>query len=92
MTSNLHFLISAIRAIIEMLGLCLIAQGVMYLLAGQQRQQNPVYQLFALITAAPMRLAGALLPTGASATMAGLLCFLILFVSWIGLAVLRKFI
>lgn len=92
MTSNLFFVISAIRAIIEMLGLCLMAQAAMYVLAGQQRYKNPVYQLFALLTAAPRRLTGMLLPAGASAAMAGLLCFFILFASWLGLAVLRKYV
>mgnify|MGYP007125364095 FL=1 len=38
----LHFLISAARAIVEMLMLCLLAQGVLYLIAGSHRAKNPV--------------------------------------------------
>jgi hypothetical protein len=64
----LLFLIGALRAIVEMLGLCCLAQGFLYLLTGQKRASNPIYQLFALITQAPRRLVAFLLP-GASATM-----------------------
>lgn len=83
------FVIGAVRAIVEMLGLCLIGQGVLYLMAGQGRVGNPIYRAFALVGAMPLRLAGLLRP-GASAAGRGLLAFLILFALWIGLALLRK--
>lgn len=83
---------SALRAIVEMLGLCLIAQGFLYLLAGQKRATNPIYQLFSLLTVAPRRLVANSLPAGTSPATVGIVCFAILFVVWIGLAVMRKFI
>ena len=58
----LLFLIGALRAIVEMLGLCCLAQGFLYLLTGQKRASNPIYQLFALITQAPRRLVAFLPP------------------------------
>ncbi|MGE5470962.1 MAG: hypothetical protein ACM3X0_09225 [Bacteroidota bacterium] len=85
------FLIGACRAIVEMLALCLIAQGFLYLLAGRKRGGNPVYQLFALITRGPRQLCARLLPCGASVSQVGIVCFLILAVLWVGLAGLRKF-
>lgn len=88
----LLFLISALRAIVEMLGLCLVAQGVLYLLAGKRRAANPIYQLFSLITAPPRRLVAWLLPQRASATIIGIVCFALLLLFWLGLAVMRKFI
>ncbi|MDR1995869.1 hypothetical protein [Azonexus sp.] len=84
------FTIGALRAIVEMLGLCLLAQAVLYLLCGRQRAANPIYRLFALITDAPRRLAARLLPAGAAPRLAGTLCFILLFAAWIGLAWLRK--
>ena len=39
------FLISALRAIVEMLGLCLMGQGVLYLLTGSRRQQNAIAEV-----------------------------------------------
>lgn len=88
----LLFVIGALRAIVEMLGLCLIAQGALYVVAGQRRAANPIYQLFSLITAPPRQLLRSLLPVGTGATTCGIICFVLLFLLWAGLALLRKFI
>jgi len=85
-------LISILRAIVEMLGLCCLAQGFLYMLAGQKRASNPIYQLFALITQAPRRLVATLLPANTSATTIGIVCFAILLSLWVGLAIMRKFV
>lgn len=60
----LVFMIGALRAIVEMLGLCLIGQGLLYLLAGERRQQNAIYRFFELLTRPPRQLALFLLPKG----------------------------
>ena len=88
----LLFLIGALRAIVEMLALCCLAQGFLYLLIGQKRASNPIYQLFALITQAPRRLVAFLLPAGSSPISIGVACFAILFLLWAGLAAMRKFV
>ena len=88
----LLFAIGALRAIVEMLGLCLIAQGVLYLVTGQERVANPIYQLFSVITAPPRKLLSRLLPGGTNATTIGIVCLALLFLLWAGLAILRKFI
>ncbi len=85
-------LISILRAIVEMLALSCLAQGFLYMLAGQKRVSNPIYQLFALITRAPRRLVAILLPVGTSATTIGIVCFAILLSLWAGLAIMRKFV
>lgn len=86
------FLIGALRAVVEMLGLCLLGQGLLAVLAGRGRQGNPIYRLFDLITGGPRRLTAALLPGRPGEPWVGLCCFLLLFVAWVGLAILRKFI
>jgi hypothetical protein len=86
------FLISALRAIVEMLGLCLLGQGMMYLIAGRQRSGNRVYQLFALITKAPRRIVATVLPRSASGLLVGALTFAIVLILWLGLAFVRKFV
>ncbi|MDP3637096.1 MAG: hypothetical protein Q8R51_06905 [Azonexus sp.] len=88
----LLFLIAALRAVIEMLGLCCLAQGFLYLLAGPKRASNPIYQLFAIITHGPRQLVAKCLPVGVSTKSIGLICFLMLVFLWLGLAVMRKFI
>ena len=90
MPEMLIFCISALRAIIEMLGLCLIGQALMYVLAGQNRNNNPIYQFFALMTRRPQQLVGQLLPARTSSRIIGTACFLLLFSLWISLAWLRK--
>ena len=86
------FLIGSLRAIVEMLGLCLIGQGVLYLLAGQRRQQNAIYRFFDLLTRPPRHVAAMLLPKRASGAVVGVTTLLVLFILWIGLAWLRKFL
>jgi hypothetical protein len=86
------FFIAALRSIVEMLGLSLIAQAFLFLLAGPSRNRNPIYQLFELITRAPRQLVAKCLPNNSSAKLIGVTCFFCLFVIWIGLAVLRKFV
>ncbi|UCV27077.1 hypothetical protein [Ferribacterium limneticum] len=86
------FLISAARAIIEMLGLCLVGQGMLYILAGQRRANNRIYQLFDLLTKAPRRLVAALLPRSSSDIVIGVVSFALLLLLWIGLAFIRKFV
>lgn len=86
----LYFLISAMRAITEMLILCLLAQGVLYLIAGSHRAENPVYRFFALITRGPQQCLSHLLPAPHRAGVLGGLTFLLLLFLWLGLAALRK--
>ena len=86
------FLISALRAIVEMLGLCLLGQGFLYLIAGRQRAGNRVYQLFALITSPPRRIVATVLPRSASNLLVGIFTFVIVLILWLGLALVRKFV
>ena len=86
------FLIAALRAIIEMLLLCLLGQTALYLIAGEKRHTNPVYQLFSLITRAPQRWLGKLLPVTFSAKTKAVVSFFFLLFLWLGLAFARKFL
>lgn len=85
------FLLGALRAIVEMLGYCLLGQAFLYLLAGKKRQGNPIYQLLSLITRPPRKLCARLLPNGSSGMLVGMFSFAILVVLWLGLAWLRNF-
>jgi len=87
----LLFLISALRAIIEMLGLCLCGQAILYLLAGQGRSRNGIYQLFALITRGPRQMVAYCLPTACSPKCVAAVTLVLLATLWLGLAFLRKY-
>jgi len=88
----LAFSLSALRSIIELIGLALVGQGMLYIIAGSHRDQNPIYQFFALLTRRPQQLAARLLPGNVTPLVSGLFCFLMLFSIWIALAWLRKFL
>ena len=86
------FLISALRATVEMLGLCLLGQGILYLIAGGNCGNNRIYQLFDLITRPPRQLLAKLMPGTTSSRAVGVLTFVLLLLLWIGLALARKFV
>lgn len=88
----IQFALSALRALVEMLALCLLAQGVLYLLAGRGRAGNPIYRFFVLLTDPPRQLVASLLPRRVGALTVGVITFVLLFVLWIGLALARKLI
>ncbi len=84
------FLISASRAVVEMLLWVLLGQGVLHVLVGRQRMSNPIYRLFDLLTMPPRRLVLRLLPASPSPCIVGVMTFVGLFALWFGLALLRK--
>jgi len=86
------FLISALRATVEMLGLCMLGQGILYLIAGRNRGNNRIYQLFDLITRPPRQLIAKLMPGVPSPLAIGVLTYVVLLLLWIGLAFARKFV
>ena len=88
----MQFAISALRAVIEMLGLSLLAQACLYLICGTRRESNVIYQLFSLITRFPCRLVAKPLPAATPHWAIGAICVALLFILWVGLAMLRSFL
>jgi hypothetical protein len=86
------FLISALRAIVEMLACSLLGQGALALLAGRRAEHNAVYAALALITRQPRHWVAAALRLPSESRRAAIACFIVLFALWIGLAILRKFL
>jgi len=83
------FLLGVLRSLVELAGLCLLGQGVLYLLAGKAREQNAVYQLLRLLTAPLIGLLRHLVPAALPDRHLPILAFLLLFALWVGLAYLR---
>lgn len=84
------FLIGALRAVVEMIGLCLLGQGVLRVVAGPGRDRNPVYRAFAIVTLPPRCLLRIILPAFVPDRAIAPLTFLFLLFLWLGLAWLRK--
>lgn len=87
-----EFAISALRAVIELIGWCLLGQGVLALLAGRGRQGNPIYRLFDLITRPPRHAVAGMLGRSPDSLLVGMLTLVLLFAVWVGLAIYRKFV
>lgn len=87
-----EFLIGALRAVIELIGWCLLGQGVLAVLAGKRRHDNAIYRLFELITRPPRIGVATLARRPVDSPFVAVGCFVILFIFWIGLAILRKFV
>lgn len=88
----LAFMISILRAVIEMIGLCMLGQAVLFVLAGRRRAGNHIYRLFVLVTSPPRRLVATLTGHREDTVFVGMATFAIMLILWIGLAVLRKFV
>lgn len=86
------FLVGALRAVIELIGLCLLGQGVLYVIAGAGRERNLVYRLLALLTEPPRHLVRVALPRRVPDGIVPTLTFVLLFFFWIGLAWVRSFV
>lgn len=91
MNAVLIILIGACRAVIEMIGLCLLGQVVLYVLAGEGRRTNAIYRLLDLLTRGPRYLVAACLPGTCRPIVVAVISFLCLLLLWILLAVLRRF-
>jgi hypothetical protein len=83
------FLLSALRAIVEVAGLALLGQGVLALLAGSRRHENFFYQIFAIVTRPVIRLARLLTPRVIVDDHVPLVAFFLLLWLWLALAYWR---
>lgn len=83
-------LLSLIRGLVEVAGLFLLGQGVLHLLAGRRRLENPMYRLFALLTRPPLALFRFLLPRGIPDRHLPIISFFLLLGLWLFLAYLRQ--
>lgn len=87
--TTLHFL-SILRALAEIAGMSLLAQGALWLLTAGEPQRNAIYRLFALITRPVIVATRCLAPKAISDLRIPLVTFFLLFALWIGLAYVRQ--
>lgn len=86
------FLIGALRAVIELIGLCLLGQGILFLIAGTGSGRNPIYRFFDIVTTPPRQLVRCMMPSMVPDRIIPALTFLLVFFFWIGLAWIRNFV
>ena len=82
--------ISILRALVEVAGMFLLAQGVLYLLAGATREKNVIYQLFRIITRPVVGAARFVTPKVVIDKHIPFVAFFLVFWLWILLAYVRQ--
>ena len=92
MCSSDLFMLSIVRALVEVAMLALLGQGIVGLLSGARRQANPIYQLFAVLTRPVIRLARAITPKAIIERHVPFVAFLLLFWLWIFLAWAKRYL
>ena len=88
LTIALH-LLSLLRALAEVAGMSLLAQGVLLLLTGGKPRRNAVYRIFSIVTRPLIGATRRLAPPAISDRFIPLLAFCLLFSLWIALAYVR---
>ena len=86
------FMVSVLRALVEVAGLLLIGQGMLFLLAGAARDGNAVYRMLAIATRPVLRLVRRVTPRAIVDRHLPVVAFFLLFWLWIALAALRRVI
>jgi len=85
-------LLTVVRALAEIAGLFLLAQGALFLLAGGTRDRNVIYQLFRIVTRPVTSLTRLMMPKLVPDKYISYIGFFLLFGLWILLAYVRLII
>lgn len=86
------FIVSSLKALVEVAGMALIGQGLIGLISGKSKQDNFVYRIFLVITSPISKLARAISPRFIADAHMGLVSFFIVFWLWIGLIYAKAYI
>jgi hypothetical protein len=86
------FIVSSLKALVEIAGMALIGQGLIGVLAGKSRQDNFVYRIFLVITSPIFKIARAISPRFIADAHLGLASFFILLWLWVALVLAKGYV
>jgi len=86
------FIVTALRALVEVAGVAMLGQGLLYLFAGRRRTENFVYQLFSILTRPVFRATRAISPRMVRDDHIPVAAFFLVLWLWIGLAIAKRYI
>lgn len=92
MVSTELLILSVLRALVEVAGLFLLGQGVLYVFAGASRERNVIYQLFRVVTKPVVRVVRAITPKVIVDRHVPVVGFFLVFWLWIFLAYARRLV
>lgn len=90
MSSFALFLLSVARALVEVAMLALLGQGLVGLLSGARRANNPIYRLFQIVTRPVLRALRFVVPKLVIDRHLPYVAFFVLIWVWILLAYLKR--
>ena len=90
MTATELYIVSILRALVEVAGMFLLAQGLLFLLSGATREKNIVYQLFKIITRPVIQMTRFVTPRVIVDKHIPVVAFFILFWLWLLLAYVKQ--
>jgi len=88
----LYDVISTLRVLVEIALLSLVGQGVLYALAGEQRERNVFYMILKTVASPAMRVARWISPKFVVDRHIGWIALFLLLVLWTGLAILKQIV
>lgn len=86
------FIVSTLKALVEVAALALIAQGLIGLISGRSKQDNFVYRLFQVVTSPITKTVRKISPKFIADQHMGLASFFILFWLWIALIYAKGYV
>ena len=86
------FLVSTLKALVEIAAMSLFAQGVVGLLSGNARQENIIFRLFQVVTAPILKFARKVAPKFIADAHLGALSFFMLCWLWIALVFAKGYV
>jgi hypothetical protein len=92
MSSPELFIVSVLKALVEVAALALLAQGLIGVLSGKAKDNNFVYRLFQVVTAPIYKAVRKITPKFVADQHMGLACFFILFWIWIALIYAKAYV
>ena len=84
--------ITMLRALVEVAGCFMLGQGLLYVLAGRKRNDNFVYQLFAILTRPVMRFTRIITPRFVRDDHIPIAAFMLLLWLWVGLQMAKRYV
>jgi len=85
----MYEIIVILKALAEVAGIAFLGQGVLWVIAGSKRDQNPVYNLFKVLTSPVTRLTRAITPRIVLDAHIGLVAFFLVVVLWVVVTALK---
>jgi ABC-type uncharacterized transport system permease subunit len=85
----MYDVIVVLKALTEVAGVAMIGQGVLWIISGAKRDQNPVYGIFKTITSPVIKATRWITPRVVLDQHLGLVAFFLLIILWLGLTVMK---